>query len=62
MKKKIFSSLGIVLILIILTFLTTSYQSIKVKDYIQDKFPSVFSFYLSSLEDVELLLQKARKG
>jgi len=26
----------------------------KVKDYIQDKFPSLFSFYLSSLEGLDL--------
>jgi len=53
MKKNIFSSLGIVLILIILLFLTVSSQAIIVKDYIQGKFPSVFNFYLSSLEDLD---------
>jgi S1-C subfamily serine protease/Tfp pilus assembly protein PilF len=28
-------------------------QTISVKDYIKDRFPSVFSFYLSSLEDLD---------
>ena len=28
-------------------------QTIDVKDYIKDKFPSIFSFYLSSLEDLD---------
>jgi hypothetical protein len=50
-KKNIFSSLGMVFILIILLFLTVSFQTIKVKDYIQGKLPSIFGFYLSSLED-----------
>jgi len=37
MKKNIFSSLGIVFIIIILLFLTNSSQAINIKDYIQDK-------------------------
>jgi len=53
MKKNIFHSLGIVFILIILLFLTVSSQAINVKDYIKGKFPSVFNFYLSSLEDLD---------
>jgi hypothetical protein len=28
-------------------------QTINVKDYIKNKFPSIFSFYLSSLEDLD---------
>ncbi len=28
-------------------------ETINVKDYIKDKFPSIFSFYLSSLEDLD---------
>jgi Flp pilus assembly protein TadD len=53
MKKNILYSLGIVFILIILLFLTVSSQTINVKDYIQGKFPSIFSFYLSSFEDLD---------
>jgi len=53
MKKNIFYSLGIVFIIIILLFLTISSQAINVKDYIKDKFPSIFGFYLSSLEDLD---------
>jgi hypothetical protein len=40
------------LILVILLFLTASSQSINVKDYIQGKFPSIFGFFLSSIEDL----------
>jgi S1-C subfamily serine protease/Tfp pilus assembly protein PilF len=53
MKKNIFYSLGMVFILIILLFLTVFSQAINVKDYIKGKFPSVFSFYLSSLENLD---------
>ena len=53
MKKNIFYSLGIVFILIILLFLTVSSQAINVKDYIKGKFPSIFIFYLSSLENLD---------
>ena len=53
MKKNIFYSLGIVFILIILLFLTVSSQATNIKDYIKGKLPSVFSFYLSSLEDLD---------
>jgi len=44
----------IVFILIIFLFLTAFSQAINVKDYIKDKFPSIFGFYLSSLEDLDL--------
>jgi S1-C subfamily serine protease/Tfp pilus assembly protein PilF len=54
MKKNIFYSLGIVFIVIIFLFLTVSSQTINVKDYIKGKFPSVFNFYLSSLENLDL--------
>jgi len=54
MKKNIFYSVGIVFIIIILLILTVSSQAIDVKDYIKGKFPSIFSFYLSSLEEVDL--------
>jgi len=29
-------------------------QTINVKDYIKDKFPSIFGFYLSSFEDLDV--------
>jgi S1-C subfamily serine protease/Tfp pilus assembly protein PilF len=53
MKKNIFYSLGMVFILIIFLFLTVSSQAINIKDYIKGKLPSIFSFYLSSLEDLD---------
>ena len=34
-------------------FLSVSSQTINIKDYIKDKFPSIFSFYLSSLENLD---------
>lgn len=49
MKKSI-SCLLIVIIIIGLFYSITDSQTINVKDYIKDKFPSIFSFYLSSLE------------
>jgi S1-C subfamily serine protease/Flp pilus assembly protein TadD len=54
-RKNIFFLINILIIVFIigLLFLTVSSQTINVKDYIKDKFPSVFSFYLSSLEDLD---------
>ena len=55
MKKNIILSVIIVnfvFILIFSLFLSASSQTISVKDYIKDKFPSIFSFYLSSLEEL----------
>jgi len=43
----------LVLIIIFSLFLSVSSQTINVKDYIKDKFPSIFSFYLSSFEDLD---------
>ena len=52
--RKIVSILLIVAsILIIFSTLIFASGTIDVKDYIQGKFPSVFSFYLSSLEDLD---------
>jgi len=52
--RKIVSILLIVAsILIVFSTLIFSSGTIDVKDYIQGKFPSVFSFYLSSLEDLD---------
>jgi hypothetical protein len=39
---------------VILLFSVVYSQTINVKDYTKDKFPSIFSFYLSSLEDLDL--------
>ncbi len=44
----------LVFIIIILLFSVVFTQTINVKDYIKDKFPSMFSFYLSSFEDLDL--------
>jgi len=43
----------IVIIIIRLFYSITDSQTINVNDYIKDKFPSIFSFYLSSLEDLD---------
>lgn len=53
MKKGI-TCLLIVIIIIGLFYSISASQTINVKDYITDKFPSIFSFYLSSLEDLDL--------
>jgi len=53
MNKKVISYLLIIIIILNLFCLTIASQTINVKDYIKDKFPSIFSFYLSSLEDLD---------
>ena len=53
MNKKVISYLLIITIILNLFCLTIVSQTINVKDYIKDKFPSIFSFYLSSLEDLD---------
>jgi hypothetical protein len=53
MKKNIFILLIVAIILIVFSTLIFASGTIDVKDYIKDKFPSVFSFYLSSLEDLD---------
>ena len=52
MKRNVFTLLIIVSILIIFSASVFASGTIDVKDYIKDKFPSIFSFYLSSLEDL----------
>ena len=45
-----------IVFLILIFFINIAYldsKSINVKDYIKDKFPSIFNFYLSSLEDLD---------
>ena len=51
--KKIVTFLLIVIIIIGLFYSITDSQTINVKDYIKDKFPSIFGFYLSSLEELD---------
>ena len=53
MKKNVSILLIIASILIVFSTLIFASETINVKDYIQGKFPSVFSFYLSSLEDLD---------
>ena len=55
MRKNTFFLINILIVLFIISFLflTVSSQTINVNDYIKDKFPSIFSFYLSSLEDLD---------
>jgi len=53
MKRNIFILLIVASILIVFSTLILASQTINVKDYIKDKFPSIFSFYLSSLEDLD---------
>jgi tetratricopeptide (TPR) repeat protein len=55
-KKNIILSVIIVnfvFILVLSLFLSASSQTISVEDYIKGKFPSIFGFYLSSLEDLD---------
>ena len=51
--KKIVTFLLIVIITTGLFYSISASQTINVKDYIKNKFPSIFSFYLSSLEDLD---------
>jgi len=55
MKKNITCLLLVTIIISIfcLSLTVSSSQTINVKDYIKDKFPSLFSFYLSSLQDLD---------
>jgi sulfate adenylyltransferase subunit 1 (EFTu-like GTPase family) len=53
MKRNIFISLIVAIILIIFSTSIIASGTIDVKDYIKDKFPSIFSFYLSSLEELD---------
>jgi S1-C subfamily serine protease/Tfp pilus assembly protein PilF len=53
MKRNIFILLIVASILIVFSTLIFASGTIDVKDYIKGKFPSVFSFYLSSLEELD---------
>ena len=69
MKRNIFISLIVAIILIIFSNSIFASGTIDVKDYIKGKLPSIFSFYLSSLEELDSyekefidLLEKLPKG
>jgi S1-C subfamily serine protease len=53
MDKKVIAFLLIIAIILGLFCPASISQTVNVKDYIKDKFPSVFSFYLSSFEDLD---------
>jgi hypothetical protein len=53
MKRNIFIWLVAMIILIVFSTLVFASGTINVKDYIKDKLPAIFSFYLSSLEDLD---------
>jgi len=55
MKKNITCLLLVTIIISIFCLILTvsSSQTINAKDYLKDKFPSIFSFYLSSLQDLD---------
>jgi hypothetical protein len=55
MKKNITCLLLVAIIISIscLSLTVSSSQTINVKDYIKDKFPPIFNFYLSSLQDLD---------
>ena len=53
MKRNIFISLIVAIILIIFSNSIFASGTIDVKDYIKGKLPSIFSFYLSSLEELD---------
>jgi hypothetical protein len=53
MKKNIICLLLVAIIISISCLSVSSSQTINVKDYIKDKFPPIFRFYLSSLEDLD---------
>lgn len=53
MKRNIFILVIVAIILIVFSTSIFASGTINVKDYIKDKFPSIFSFYLSSLEELD---------
>ena len=53
MKRNIFVLLVIVSIVIIFSTLIFASGTINVKDYINGKFPIIFSIYLTSLEELD---------
>ena len=53
MKRNIFILLIVASVLIVFSTLIFASETIDVKDYIKNKFLSIFSFYLSSLEDLD---------
>lgn len=53
MKKSITCLLMVIIIMSIFCLMVNSSPAIDVKDYIKDRFPSTFIFYLSSLEELD---------
>ncbi len=53
MGKKVIAFLLIIAIILGLFCSASISQTLNVKEYIKDKFPAIFSFYLSSLEDLD---------
>jgi len=53
MKRNIFILLIVASILFVFSTLIFASETIDVKDYIKGKLPSIFSFYLSFLEDLD---------
>jgi len=53
MKKSITCLMMVIIIISIFCIIVNSSLAIDVKDYIKDKLPSIFSFYLSSLEELD---------
>jgi len=53
MGKKAITFLLIIVIVLGIFCSASISQTLNVEDYIKDKFPSIFSFYLSSLEDLD---------
>jgi hypothetical protein len=53
MKKNVFILLIIASILIVFPTFIFASGTIEVKDYIKEKFPTIFNIYLSSLEELD---------
>jgi len=53
MKKSITCLMMVIIIMSIFCIIVNSSLAIDVKDYIKDKLPSIFSFYLSSFEELD---------
>jgi hypothetical protein len=53
MKKNITCLLLVTIVISVFCLAVSSAEAINVKDYIKNKFPAVFSFYLSSLEELD---------
>jgi len=54
MKRNVFVLSVVLYILIASSTFVSASEAINVKDYIKDKLPSIFSFYLSCIEDLDI--------